>query len=82
MLLKKRTLIKTINYELKNITLIEHSKPLIFNHFIVNLRSNWLYTVVSLKETTINLIRDASAQLLYSISIKLTLIYIFHKNPR
>lgn len=62
-LLRKRSIIETINDELKNIAQIEHSRHRAFNNFVVNLLSGIAAYCFFPKKPTINVERSTDNQL-------------------
>ena len=63
LLLRKRTIIETVNDELKNIAQLEHSKHRCFDNFIVKLLGVIAAYCLFLKKPCINLQRTIDTQL-------------------
>ena len=75
LLLRKRTIIETVNDELRNISQVEHSRHRTFDNFIVNLLVQSQHTAV-FQRSRVSMLRE---QLIYSLPyfefVELTLIY-------
>ncbi len=63
LLLRKRTIIETVNDELKNMAQVEHSRHRTFDNFIVNLLSAIAAYCCFPKKPCINVLRTVDAQL-------------------
>lgn len=61
--LRKRTIIESVNNELKNIAQVEHSRPRIFDNFIVNLLGAIAAYCCLPKKLCINVSRTIDTQL-------------------
>ena len=75
LLLRKRTIIETVNDELRNISQVEHSRHRTFDNFIVNSWVQSQHTTV-FQRSRVSMLRE---QLIYSLPyfefVELTLIY-------
>lgn len=63
LLLRKRTIIETVNDELRNISQVEHSRHRTFDNFIVNLLSGIVAYCCFPKKPCINVSRTVDTQL-------------------
>ena len=63
LLLRKRAIIETVNYELKNIAQVEHARHRCFDNFIVNLLGAIAAYCMFPKKPCINVQRTLDTQL-------------------